>query len=253
MRILMLDTETAPNTAHVWGLFKQNIGLNQIVHTGRVMCFAWKWYGEKGKVEFASEVDGHPEMIRKAYELLTDADAVVHYNGARFDVPVLNREFLKLPEKLPPPAPYAQIDLLKTARKRFRFASNKLDHLLKELNIGGKVRHIGHELWVRCMNGDEAAWKMMERYNKRDVTMLEKLYRRMLPWIENHPNHGLYVDADEPRCPSCGSKALQKRGHQKTLTQIYQRFQCGSCGSWSRARTTSVPVDKRSNVLRSTS
>ncbi len=29
-KILVLDIETAPIVAHVWGLFDQNIGLNQI-------------------------------------------------------------------------------------------------------------------------------------------------------------------------------------------------------------------------------
>ena len=36
MKILGLDIETAPNTAHVWSLWKQNIAINQIVNTGRV-------------------------------------------------------------------------------------------------------------------------------------------------------------------------------------------------------------------------
>ena len=43
MRILYLDIETAPNEGKFWGLFKQNIGTNQITKPGYTLCFAAKW------------------------------------------------------------------------------------------------------------------------------------------------------------------------------------------------------------------
>ena len=88
--ITACDIETAPNTAHVWGLFKQNIGLNQVMETGRVMCFAHQQVriikGKAkavGKCQFESEQEGHEQMILKAWQLLDASDFVVHYNGAR--------------------------------------------------------------------------------------------------------------------------------------------------------------------------
>ncbi len=42
------------------------------------------------------------------------------------------------------------------------------------------------------MNKDPAAWKVMEKYNKQDVLLLEKVYDRLLPWIKSHPNHHLF-------------------------------------------------------------
>jgi len=33
MQILLLDIETAPNTAHVWGLWNQNVSLNQLMES----------------------------------------------------------------------------------------------------------------------------------------------------------------------------------------------------------------------------
>ena len=252
MRILGIDIETAPNTAHVWGLFKQNIGLNQILQTGRVMCFAARWFGgpdvPNGKTVFYSEhTDGHEEMVQYAHNLLSIADAVVHYNGNRFDMPTLNREFLSY--GMAPPSPYAQIDLLQVARKQFRFASNRLDHLLKELNIGEKVRHDGHELWVKCMNGDPEAWARMEEYNRGDVDQLEALYNRMRPWISNHPNHALYQDTDRPACTNCGGTDLHSRGVTRTKTQMYRRFCCQGCGTWVRERYNDTPKDKRRHIL----
>ncbi|NIV35232.1 MAG: hypothetical protein GWN58_38990, partial [Anaerolineae bacterium] len=48
-------------------------------------------------------------MLEGAWELLDEADAVVHYNGKKFDIPTLNREFVKY--GFTPPSPYKQIDL----------------------------------------------------------------------------------------------------------------------------------------------
>jgi RNase P subunit RPR2 len=251
MWILALDIETAPNTAHVWGLYKQTIAPSQLIHTGRVMCFAARWLGGPAvgtKTMFASEHrDGHQRMIEIAHDLLGSADAVVHYNGTRFDMPTLNREFLAY--GMNPPSPYAQIDLLQVARKRFRFVSNRLDHLLKELRIGEKVRHDGHRLWVQCMNGDPEAWERMEEYNRGDVDQLEELYRVMRPWISGHPNHALYQDTERPTCTNCGGTTLQSRGTTRTKTQQYRRFQCQDCGTWVRERFTALPKNKRNHIL----
>lgn len=236
MKILVLDIETAPNTAHVWGLFKQTIAINQILDTGRVMCFAAKWAGERKKPVFFSEhTDGHVETIEAAHDLLTEADAVLSFNGERFDLPTLNREFLKY--QLTPPSPYAHIDLLKVAKRRFRFASNKLDHLARELGVKRKVSHRGHQLWIDCMNGDDKAWREMEVYNKGDVITLEQIYQQMIPWIDTHPNVGLYIeDRHDPTCTNCGSVDVHSRGIQRNKTLSYQRFQCNDCGTWLRAR-----------------
>jgi DNA-directed RNA polymerase subunit RPC12/RpoP len=250
VKILGIDIETAPNTAHVWGLWGQNIGINQIQQTGRVMCWAAKWYGLK-PVEFRSEhedkPDAHRLMIERAHELLDEADGVLTYNGKKFDIPTLNREFLAY--GLAPPSPYHQIDLYQVAKRQFRFVSNKMDYLARELGIRGKVRHQGHELWTLCMAGDEKAWQVMERYNKQDVRMMEQLYDAMLPWISTHPNHGMYTDETRPVCTNCGSHKLQSRGLARTRTQQYRRFQCTDCGTWSRERFTNSTPEKRKSTL----
>ena len=246
MKILHLDIETAPNTAHVWGLWQQNVGLNQIMDSGYTMCWAAKWHGER-EVMFASVHENEEFMLKEIHRLLEEADAVVHYNGKKFDMPTLNKEFII--NGMEPPAPYHQIDLLQVAKKRFRFPSNKLDYVANALGLGKKVKHIGHELWVRCMAGDDQAWKMMERYNKQDVKLLEKLYKRMLPWISNHPNHGVYTDSERPVCPNCASTKVVKKGVETTNTFAYQRYKCTKCGTPLRGRHTIMSTEKRKSLL----
>jgi DNA polymerase elongation subunit (family B) len=231
MKLLILDCETAPNIGHVWGLWQQNISLSQLMESGYLLCWAAKWLGEKG-VYFNSLQHSSPKvMLSKIHELLDEADAVITYNGERFDIPTLNKEFLLA--GMAPPSPYKQIDLLKVVKSRFRFPSNKLEYVCKALGVGQKMKHIGHELWTLCMAGDRAAWSMMEEYNKNDVVILEEVYFKTLPWIKSHANHGLYQDEKEV-CPNCGSTNHQKRGFAYTLTNKYQRYQCKDCHFWFR-------------------
>lgn len=233
MKILILDIETAPNTAHVWGLWNNDVSINQLLESSYVMCWSAKWYGEK-KVMFSSVYETtQKKMLESIYKLLDEADVVCHYNGTKFDVPTLNKEFLLA--GMTPPSPYRQIDVLDIVRRRFRFPSNKLDYVAQRMGLGKKFEHEGHTLWIRCMSNDANAWRIMKKYNMRDVTLLEKVYDRLLPWITNHPNRALY-DINHPAhsCPNCGSKNVQKRGVAVTTMTKYQRYRCNRCGAWSR-------------------
>jgi RNase_H superfamily/Transposase zinc-ribbon domain len=230
-RILLLDIETAPNIADVWGLYDQQLGIPNLRSVGFVLCWTAKWYGEK-RIMFASCESGNGDaMILQMHALLDEADIVVHYNGAKFDIPHLQREFLV--RGWQPPSPFKQIDLLRVVRKEFRFLSNKLDFVCQQLGLGGKVKNSGMVLWRGCMADDPAAWREMEKYNRQDVVILERLYDKLKPWIRSHPNHGLWDDGVV--CPKCGSAKVQSRGTQTSLTQVYQRFQCTDCGGWHRA------------------
>lgn len=245
MKILHLDIETAPNRVYSWGLFNQNIGINQIVEPGYTLCFAAKWHGVNRLMFHAGD-----DMAEAAWNLLDEADVVVHYNGTKFDIPTLNKEFLI--KGLTPPSPYHQIDLLKTMRRVFRFTSNKLDYVTQALGMAGKVQHKGMELWHECMEGDAKAWKEMEKYNKQDVKLTEELYNRLLPWIENHPNHALYLNKPikDFICPSCGGHDLRPRGYYTTKTQKYKRFRCEGCGTWTAERFTAVQPEDRKQILK---
>lgn len=234
-----MDIETAPNLVHVWGLWQQNVGTNQIIDSGYVLCYAAKWLDEPEVFFDSLQRNDKKSMIGNIHAMLEEADAVVHYNGRKFDIPTLNKEFVL--QGLPPPSPYRQIDLLRVARSQFRFPSNKLDYIAASLGLGEKLKHAGHQLWIDCMSNKKAAWKQMEEYNIQDVILLEKLYVRLRPWIKNHPNVGLY---GEQGCPTCGSKNINRRGFAYTQTCKYQRYVCKSCKSWFRDKINVGPKIK---------
>lgn len=247
MKILLIDIETAPHKVYTWGLWKQNVAINQIEEPGYTLSWAAKWYKDK-ETKFASIFhDGKHNMLDTIYQLMEEADVIVHYNGTSFDIPTLNKEFLMAGWTAP--SPYKQVDLLKVVRKQFRFPSNKLSYISSELGIGGKVNHKGMELWRECMAGDANSWETMKAYNIQDVNLLEKAYPILLPWISNHPNHGLYNDSDTMVCPNCNSHRLNKRGMAYTKTLTYQRYVCLNCGTWSREKITNTDKEKRKQII----
>lgn len=250
MKTLYIDIETSPNVAHVWSLWKQNVGLSQLMEVTEVMCFAAKWHGEPTEFHSSRDLGGKDYMVKEAHRLLDQADAVVHFNGESFDVPHLNREFLMA--GLAPPAPFKQIDLLKAVKKTFRFPSNKLAYVSKAMGLAGKVSHEGHELWVKCMAGDPGAWDRMEEYNRQDVDLLEDIYTTLRPWIPGHPNVALYNEDNDGalRCPVCGSDRVIKSGHAYTSVTRYQRYQCRAdgCGKWFRDGRRDGSAEGRSVV-----
>jgi predicted RNA-binding Zn-ribbon protein involved in translation (DUF1610 family) len=107
-----------------------------------------------------------------------------------------------------------------------------LDDLGDYLGIGRKINTGGFELWLKCQEGDPAAWAKMKKYNVQDVILLEKVYKKMLPFMDNHPNISLMRGLAHG-CPNCGSVKLQKRGFRYTRVSVFQQYQCQECGCYS--------------------
>lgn len=231
MKILFLDIETSPNLAYVWGLFKQNIAINQLEGSTEMLCFGARWYGEK-KVTFKSvHHDGKEAMLKEVHRLLDEADVLVGWNSKAFDSKHLKRELLEA--GMLPPSPYKEMDLMLAVKSQFKFPSNKLDYVAQTLGVGAKVKHSGFELWKRCMAGEAKAWAEMKKYQIQDVNLLIDLYEKLKPWIPNHPNRPLH-DGLEDGCVVCASQNLQRRGVAISNAGTYQRFQCQDCGKWQR-------------------
>lgn len=165
--------------------------------------------------------------------LFSQADIVVGHNVKRFDDRRSNTDFIK--HGLKPPPPHLQVDTLEFARFKFDFISNKLGDLGEFLGLGGKVKHTGFEMWEGCLNGDPGAWDLMEKYNRGDVDLLERVYLKLRPWMARHP-------ALTPRdrayhaCPYCRSAKVQQRGYHITPQGRMPRFHCQECGKWSKGR-----------------
>lgn len=255
VKILTIDIETAPSVGYVWGMFKQNLGLNMLLQNSYILSFAAKWLDSEDVIYRESRLLGRDKSLTKhIIRLLDAADIVIAHNGKKFDMPVINGRAVV--HGIDPPSPYKIIDTLPVARRQFRFISNKLEHLADILDCAPKKQHSkfpGFTLWDECLKQNDEAWKEMKEYNIQDVITLEQIYLRMRPWMPNHPNIAVFGEEERPVCPKCGSHHVHFRGYITTNTQKYRRFKCKSCGGWSRTRYTEYPKDSRKHLLTNTS
>lgn len=250
-KILLIDIETAPAKVYTWGLWDQNIGINQVVEDGYVLCWCAKWFGSKTIMsdaiinypkQFAENPTNDKLIAQSAWKLLDEADIVVTHNGDSFDLKWLNTLFMK--HHLPPVSTYKSVDTCKEAKRNFNFLSNKLDFISRKLDLGHKLDTGGFELWEKCMKGDKTAWKKMIIYCKHDVLLLEKAYKSLRPFIKAHPNLGLYRTDSQSACSNCGGTSLIKKGYAYTFTGKYQRYVCADCGKNMRDRKALLETNK---------
>ena len=221
-KILHLDIETRPALAYVWRGGKQVVTPEQIKEADGIICWSAKWHGKRG-MKFGAYWED-PKYLSKLWDLLVKADAVVTYNGDGFDLPKIKGQLIRF--GLPPLPPLTSIDLYKFTRKLGYFSA-KLMYLCWLLGIGSKIKHHGFKLWPEVLDGVAASRRIMKRYNKKDVTLLEELYVKLRPYLDKHPHlvGGL-------ACSNCGSTHLQKRGTRLTRTMEIDRLECQSCGAW---------------------
>jgi DNA polymerase elongation subunit (family B) len=252
-KVLILDIETAPINAYVWGIWNQNIGTHQIQSDWFCLTWAAKWlfeekvYSAKLKPKEVLE-QNDKRIIEGIWRLVNEADIVIAHNGEKFDMPKLNSRFII--NQLNPPLPYQQIDTLKHIRRQFGFTSNKLDYVNKLLNLERK-KETNFELWERCMKGDSKALSEMEAYNVQDVRILEETYLLIRAWIKPHPNMGLFIlDEKEHRCPNCGSNDLTAEGKMYyTSANAYELMRCSNCGASSRKRLGAINIKEKRHLL----
>ena len=254
MKILAFDIETSPHLSFHFGRWKLNIPPECTVEESAVLCIAAQWLGSK-QVEFMSRWDdGQEQMLERIYELLDEADVVVHYNGTSFDCRRLNAEFIK--RGWSPPSPYQQVDLFRTCKNKFGFSSHKLKHVLKDLGLTPKLEDdIRMKLWIDVVyREDPKAMKLMRAYNIQDTKSTLELYDYILGWIDGHPNWGLFVDditdPDNPVCPNCGHREMKKHKVRRTQVQKYRQWHCGHCGKYSRGRRALTKLPETEGVVR---
>jgi len=253
-KVLIFDIETAPILAHVWGLWENNVGLNQIVSDWHVLSWSAKWLGApESEVMYmdqrnAKNVEKDKDILEEMWALLDEAQVVITQNGKSFDQRKLQARFLL--NDFDPNSSYKHIDVKIESQRLFGFPSHKLEYMTEKVNKKyKKLKHKkfpGHELWTECLKGNPEAWDEMEEYNKHDVLALEEFFTKIAPWGIN-VNFNLYTDSEEYVC-KCGSKDHTKNGFYYTAIGKFQRYRCKSCGAESRDRKNLLTKEKKDSL-----
>lgn len=239
--IVLIDVETSPIIGYTWSMYDTNV--LGVIEPVKIICCGWKRLGaDNVQIKALPDYDGYKggivddkQLVTELWSVLDEADIVIAHNGDSFDIKVLNARFIA--NGLNAPSDYKSIDTLKVAKKYFKFNNNTLNELGQYLKEGKKAPTGGFETWTQCMAGVPAAWDRMKKYNIQDINLLERVYLRLRPFINNHPNLNmispLKVKQSEFACQACQSVNTTKRGFALTKVGRYQRYQCNDCGSWS--------------------
>lgn len=260
-KILVLDIETAPLLVYCWGLFDQNIGLNQIKKDWNVLSFSAKWYEDKAgrvygphnKTMYESLADKKDksddrDLLKKVWKLLDECDILLTQNGIRFDNKKLNARFAL--HKMQPPSSFKHIDTLNIMKRNFALTSNKLEYASDKFCTKFKKmterEFAGFSLWKECLEDNKRAWAEMKKYNVYDILSLQELYQELSPW-DTSIDFNVYSDSLEIVC-KCGSKDFTKRGYFYSPVGKFQRFRCNNCGAETRSRKNLLSKEKKESV-----
>lgn len=248
-RILFFDIETAPLKAHLWSMWQQGVGLNQIESDWYMLSFCCKWADSDEVFYFdqrnAKDIEDDYELVLKLWHFLNEADIVVGQNSKRFDTKKANARFIL--NGLPKPSVYRQIDTMEIAKRQFGFTSNRLEYMTDKLcTTYKKSKHKkfhGHELWSECLRGNIEAWEEMESYNRLDVLSLQELYDILSSWDNTLPNFDCYVDE------VLDMDEWEEDGYHYTNLGKFKKYRNKITGVQRRSRVNLLTKEKRDSLL----
>lgn len=254
-KVLIYDIETAPIVAHVWKLWNNDVGLNQIQSDWHLLSWSAKWLGDpKSKIMYMDQrgkkkIEDDSQILKGIWKLLDKCDIVITQNGKAFDQKKLNARFII--NNFQPPSTYKHIDTKVLAKKHFGFTSNRLEYMTDKIckkykKLTNRKKFKGHDLWTECLKDNPEAWKEMEQYNKYDVLSLEELYKAMQPW-DTAVNFNLYSDEIKEAC-NCGDNDWFKNGFHYTPSGRFQRYKCRSCGAEVRDKKNQFNKEKKKSL-----
>lgn len=252
-RTLLFDIETSLQPVAVFQLAGNDwIDPSNILAERHLVSVCWKWLGED-KIYSVSLLDDPKRFSKDPHDdkyvckvfhaVLMEADCLVGHNSDSFDIKYLKTRMLI--HGMPTLPPITSLDTYKVLKQNFMLNSNKLDYAGHILGLGRK-KSTPKGLWLDVLSGSRKAIKVMVDYNRRDVTLLEDVFKKLQPYIPNHISRELFGLGG---CPRCGSHKIQSRGVHRAISKVYQRFQCQKCFGWFREYKSSIKTPAKYRVL----
>lgn len=229
-RRLFFDIETSPNIGLFWEAgYKKNIDYSNIIKERAIICICYKWEDDKevGAVHWdAKQCD--KTMLTKFIKVANQADELIGHNGDRFDLAWIRTRCLFHRIGMFPK--YTTIDTLKVARSSFKFNSNKLNYIADYLGIGQKIK-TEFGMWKDIvLHKDKKAMDKMIAYCKKDVILLEKVFKELNNHIPAKTHYGVIFGDDRGTCPECGSDDIVRQVRRVTATGVRKIiYKCNTC------------------------
>lgn len=192
-RVILFDLETLPNLKEAMKVFTglgAYPGLTLKASINSVICVGWKVLGEKETHCFNAwdfpkrwekSVNDDLEVVKWAREIIAGADVVITHNGKRFDWKFFQTRIAY--HGLEPLPKIHHIDTVQESKKHLYLFNNRLNTVAKFLTKTKKKDTGGWELWEKVLERDRKSQKKMTAYCKQDVRVLEKVFKKLLPFI----------------------------------------------------------------------
>jgi DNA polymerase elongation subunit (family B)/predicted RNA-binding Zn-ribbon protein involved in translation (DUF1610 family) len=231
-RRLFFDIETSPNIGTFWQAgYKKTISPEDIIKERAIICICYKWEDEK-EVSYVnwSSKQCDKKLLQDFIKVANQADELVGHNGDKFDLAWIRTRCLFHRIEMFPT--YRTIDTLKISRSKFKFNSNKLNYISDYLGFGKKIK-TEFGLWKDILlKNDRAAIDRMVKYCKRDVILLEKVFKVLRGHTEPKVHYGVTFGQDRGSCPECGNDDLRIVRRKTTATGLKKiQYQCKECNT----------------------
>ena len=229
---LFFDIEVSANLALIWQTgYKLNVGPESIIKERAIICLCYKWEDSKDIHSLQWDHKQNDKRMLEAFiKVINEADEAIGHNGDRFDLAWIRTRCLFHGIDMFPK--YTTIDTLKIARQKFKFNSNKLNYIADFLGIGEKIK-TDYSLWKNIMlHKDPKAMADMIKYCKKDVILLEKVYKELAKHIESRTHFGVIFGGDRGTCQECGSDQLKIHARKILSSGIKKlQYKCTTCGN----------------------
>jgi DNA polymerase elongation subunit (family B)/predicted RNA-binding Zn-ribbon protein involved in translation (DUF1610 family) len=232
-RRLFFDIETSPNIGLFWEAgYKKNITTDNIIKERAIICICYKWEDEKEVYSLQWDSKQNDKtMLTKFIDVANTSNEMVGHNGDKFDLAWIRTRCLF--HKIDMFPNYVTIDTLKVARSKFRFQSNRLNYIAEFLGLGGKIK-TEYNLWKDILlRNDKIAMEKMIKYCKKDVTLLEQVFKALRGHMIPKTHYGVVFGTDRGTCPECGSEDLTRNNKVITATGLTRiQYKCKTCNHY---------------------
>lgn len=158
---------------------------------GRVLCASTQFFGPDELITIRA--DSFPawqsgkrsddrDVVEAILKCLEAADIIYAYNGTGFDFPFLRTRALI--HGLPPVEPRKIVDPVMLARKVFRFRSNRLDSVARDLGCPYEKTDVDKQVWARAMlDGDKECMDQIVHHCELDIKVLAWVAKKVSPYV----------------------------------------------------------------------
>lgn len=240
--IATLDFETYPAEVLMYGNTWEPV-IVKINRFQSILSMAYKIGDSKTKYIGLNTIHGYKKgdlddkkLVLEVLEILKGVDIIVGQNSDDFDIKILKERLMF--HNLPPlPEDIISLDTKKLYKKVSRLPNNKLDTIGQFTGVGTKLKHQGTDLFIDCGRGDEKAWKINEKYNKKDVDLTYSILQKVLPYVTLQAKQSAFSEDIQCSNPLCLSHNLTKSKRRRVTGGYKVQYQCKDCGKYTTSKT----------------